>query len=594
MKLPSLQYVTERSLQTFRRFPAALLCSFIAGAIAIFLVGLHGEGPEWKHLIMAFSLGVPAYFSLELFLERSRWEGNSRVRVYSSALLFFILVFYWWFLNESSGEWRILQYTQLWVILCCFVSFAPFTGPDEVNGYWQYNRHLVSRGILTSVYVFVLFGGLSLALLASEKLFGLHINHEYYERLWLFAAYGFWPWHFFGGLPSSLGRLEQEKTYPKALRIFSQYMLLPLFALYLLILYAYMGKIIVEQKWPVGWVGWLVSYASAFGLLMLLLLYPEKERKETRWIRYVERGFYFAVLPLLVLLFIAAYKRIAIYDLTEMRYYLVALGLWFFCLSLYMAVTLSRNIKLIPISLMVVSALTSFGPWGAYSLSRHRQTQRLEHLLLEHHLLKDGKAVPSDSPVPFETVKDISGNAEYLYDHFDSGALQTWSREKLSSASDEVNYCARQTTLDRFLDEMGLQYIHKWAKENQVRYANFSSDLDAIPCDGYRLMIPVSKDHDVATGAHRKTQSEVRLNASAKSFDVFLQGHKVGGFSYDVMLRRLAAMKAHDGKIDGKLMTLDGFSSRPEARLYLMNVDLTLKADGSYDIRDFGGYLLLK
>jgi hypothetical protein len=107
-------------------------------------------------------------------------------------------------------------------------------------------------------------------------------------------------------------------------------------------------------------------------------------------------------------------------------------------------------------------------------------------------------------------------------------------------------------------------------------------------------MIPVTKDRDIANGAHKKTPSEVRLNASTQSFDVFLKGQKVGGFSYDGMLRQLATMKAHDGKIDGKLMTLEGLLSQPEARLYLMNVELTLKADGSYDIQDFKGYLLLK
>ena len=67
-----------------------------------------------------------------------------------------------------------------------------------------------------------------------------------------------------------------------------------------------------------------------------------------------------------------------------------------------------KNIKLIPVTLCLLCFLTSFGPWGAFSVSQRSQMNRLEKLLTANNILVDGKIKPMDKAAH----KNISDNDE--------------------------------------------------------------------------------------------------------------------------------------------------------------------------------------
>jgi len=72
--------------------------------------------------------------------------------------------------------------------------------------------------------------------------------------------------------------------------------LLPLVAIYVLILLAYEGKIIVNQSLPRGWVSYLVLVSGIFGILAFLLIYPLKSLH--LWIAKFTKGYYLVLIPL--------------------------------------------------------------------------------------------------------------------------------------------------------------------------------------------------------------------------------------------------------------------------------------------------------
>jgi len=83
----------------------------------------------------------------------------------------------------------------------------------------------------------------------------------------------------------------------------------------------------------VAWIGPRVGGKSGAGLLhhrdLLAAVGPPLiHRGEESWINRFSRWFYFAEIPLVVVLLLAIGRRVQEYGMTENRYFVVLLGLW--------------------------------------------------------------------------------------------------------------------------------------------------------------------------------------------------------------------------------------------------------------------------
>ena len=204
----------------------------------------------------------------------------------------------------------------------------PYAGVDEPNGFWQYNRALFLRFLTAGIYSAVLFVGLALALAALDNLLGVSVPEESYFRLLATIAFVFNTWFFVAGVPPDLPALEAYTDYPKGLRVFAQFILVPLVIVYLLIVTAYLGRVIVTRVWPSGWTGYLVSALATVGILAILLVHPERDRKDQPWIEIYARWFYVGLFPSIIMLLLAIWQRLGQYGITERRYLLSVLALW--------------------------------------------------------------------------------------------------------------------------------------------------------------------------------------------------------------------------------------------------------------------------
>src|SRR6185295_13773789 len=270
MRFASIATLAQEARRTFARFPAVLLCGLGAAWLAIDLINDKPNPPDGSvRTLLVLILGIPFFLALQLLLEKPPWRSPgppSRAVAIAAVLAgFALLAAYRWGLGRAAGESAFLRYLQLTLAVDVFIAIAPFAGRGEANGFWQFNRRLFLRFFLSGIYAAVFFGGVAAAILAVDRLFDVKVNALIYPRLWFFTVFVFFPWHFLAGVPRDLAALDADVQHPKALRLFTQYLLLPLVVLYLLILYAYTAKIMLTRTWPLGWVGWLVSAASIFG-----------------------------------------------------------------------------------------------------------------------------------------------------------------------------------------------------------------------------------------------------------------------------------------------------------------------------------------
>jgi hypothetical protein len=475
MKIPSLTKLYEEAQETLRRFPFVIMLSVLGSFFMIYLIEIEAEpGRDYQHLynaVMCCGLGISFLLSITLRNEVFKLEPVKNYLIQGAGIVFLIAYYIW--LPEDLGIVDIIRFILFALGFHFLVSFTAFMNKDadhqqNIDAFWRFNKLFFIR-ILTSVlFSGVLFAGLSIAILSFNELFDANIKSNIYAQLFFFILGVFNTWFFLAGIPQNLNDFYEEEVYPKALKLFTQFVLLPLVTIYLVILYLYMGKIIIQWNLPAGWVSYLILCFSIAGILSLLLVYPIRNYEENKWIKVFSKSFYIALLPLIVLLFIAILTRLFAYGITERRYFVFVLACWLAFISLYFLLSKAKNIKLIPISLCLLCFITSFGPWSAFAVSERSQMNRLEKLLTVNKILVEGKIRPlSESEQKSVSTKDegnISSIIEFLEERNSLSSLQPWFDVNLDTIGSvdkdirgrRVNDWAQRTEVMKL---MGLKYM---------------------------------------------------------------------------------------------------------------------------------------
>ncbi len=415
MTLPSLDRVLRGARRVARRFPEVAALAIVSACAAAAAIDTDASSVGWA-LWRAASLGIPLFLAAGILAERRGWRPSERW-ILNALALGILAVLYVLF-----GRWEPAAYPQRYLhasaTLHLLVAVAPFLGPSEPRGFWNYNCTLLFRFLVASVYSLVLFTGLAVALAAVDNLLGVQVADRQYPRLFMVIAYGFHPVFFLAGVPAEFGRLNEVRDYPAWLRVFTQYIMLPLVAVYLVILTSYMVKILVTGVWPDGWTGYLVSSLAAVGILALLLVHPERLDRERRWADRYALAFWIGILPSAGMAIAGLWQRVGEYGVTERRYLLGVLCLWLVVAAVHYVITRSREIRAVPLSLAVIGVLTFVGPWSAYGVAERSQAGRLSKIL-EHY-----GAPGADAAVPFEDWEQARDAVRYLVDHHGRRVLE--------------------------------------------------------------------------------------------------------------------------------------------------------------------------
>lgn len=437
MKLPSLNLLVTGFIKTCQRFPLVILAACSSSFTMMYLTGATEEdrknAEDLIKVIICCQLGIALLLALSFVSESL--EHSQKIKWASQFLGIGLLAGYFFYLPKIKEfeAVHVIRTILFGMGLHLFVSFSPFIKKNNLNGFWQFNKTLFLRILLSGLYSGVLFAGLALAITAIRFLFDVNIKDTTYANLWFFLAGIFNTCFFLAEMPEKIGALENETSYPKGLKIFTQFVLLPLVTVYLLILYAYTFKRIIMWSWPIGWVSYLVIGFSVFGILSILLVYPVREKEENKWIKIFSKWFYVAIYPLVILLCLAIYKRVAEYGITENRYFVLLIAAWLTAIATYFLINKGKNIKIIPISLFSIAFLSSFGPWGAFSISEKSQISRLEKILIEEKILVDGKIKTSTDTIKGKNAENIESIVKYLGDIHGYDGIKQWFDKDIDS-----------------------------------------------------------------------------------------------------------------------------------------------------------------
>jgi hypothetical protein len=598
MKLPSIRRITYDALKTARRFPLPLL-SALAATVALVTIIDHEASAQptflWGALLSGV-LGIPLLIASTLLTERL--AGRKLAGLLLQALALIVVVAFALAvpteLTNAPGmhvvRWLLLLFTAHML-----VAIVPNASGDNVIAFWQYNKTLFIRILITGLFAAIVFAGLAFALAALNNLFDMHVAGKRYGQLWAVVAGIFTTWSFLAGVPESTDKPGDLAEYPRGMKMFALYILLPIVLVYLGILYAYMAKILISWDWPQGWVSKLILGFSGAGILSLLLLYPLDRDTEQPWIRKLRRWFYLSLAPLVIMLFLAVSRRVGEYGMTEGRYAAIGLGVWLAIAIIYFLILPGKNIKFIPVSLCIGALLMSFGPWGMFHIAEQSQTTRLETLLSKNSILVDGKVRPVRGNLPRKDTREISAILGYLHDMHGYESIQPWFDEILRE--DTAKAGVRYTGPTAVAEKMGVHYtlVHQEPGSMISLSVERDTTYDVHGFDGLVRLLRISVDQ----ADQRRQFGRIGIRAS-KDLDSLVVSTVVGGSTGDSVwldIRKLldGVMAAHDSlgvsNLSPMEMTIVAESSALRIRLYILDAMLE-KGEERIRILNYSGYVL--
>jgi hypothetical protein len=547
MRFPSIQRLSSSAQQTAARFPFVLGAAVIATAAGILNIE-HANHPIWERAEVSAVLGFPLLLALALWAERRGWQGRRRIGVGVVGALVLLSFFLLWPNWSEPVAWT--RFWQLSVAFHLLAAFLPYAGRNEPNGFWQYNRALLLRAVTAALFSLVLWTGLAIALRAVEVLFGIDVPGERYGQAMVVLFFLFNTWFFLGGVPRDFAVLERSEDYPAEVKVFTQYVLLPIVTVYIAILTAYLVKVIVTWEWPSGWIGWLVSGVASAGILALLLVYPVREREENRWVDSYARWFWIVLLPAIVMLWLAIWQRVDQYGVTERRYFLTILSIWLAGIAVYYTLRGSQRIILIPASLCVLALATFAGPWSPYATSRRSQTHRLEEILTRNGMLEEGTIRQASTAVDFLDRREINAILRYLLETHGTGSIEDWFGGQLAAIDSAGTRPSRSGQAEErvrlIVAHLGLGYVDRWQRGTEEHF-NYFAQQTAEPISiadyDYTLYLDgLLHDSAVVTG-----QAVLVFDSAGMEVQLLSAGERLIGVPLLPLLERAAVHQMAEG-----------------------------------------------
>ncbi|WP_027375201.1 MULTISPECIES: DUF4153 domain-containing protein [Chryseobacterium] len=483
----------NRTTEIIFRYPVVLVMAILASTGAICMIDTSNQFELYASCLkftICACLGISLMFAMTMLSQRIGKELLLQL-----AGIAFLIGFYNILPNKKSYFTDDYSYLIVvtGILMHLLVSFIPFLEKSKELGFWQYNKNLFVNIFLTAVFTGVLTGGVELAILAIDKLFDFHFNDKLYANTFFVMAITGSCFIFLLFNEKGLPTLEKDASYPVVLKFFTQFILIPLLLIYAVILYFYSFKILIHWQLPRGWVSYLILAYSMVGILALLLVHPLKEANAKSWVKIFSKAFYYTIIPLVALLFIAIFTRILEYGYTEPRYFVLLLALWLLSVVIYFISNKKATIKFIPVSLFLFGAFAMIFPYiNAFSVARRSQRTELLKVLNQQKLLDNGK-INFEQKITDTIRNEIADKFQFLAERkqseFIRGLLDKKDRADLTKSIEAGNfYSIRFTVEGKFTHVNTTTRKDSYDTERLV----IVSEQQAIKIDDYQYLLNVT------------------------------------------------------------------------------------------------------
>jgi hypothetical protein len=401
------------------RFPLTTL--FLLAA-AVFIAYSISAEKEQSQYILTFVVG--ALLSAVLQVVYERFYSNVTTRFVLMGVGVFLTAGYYLIIKPTdsiSMEMGIRTGVALFALLIAFIWVPVIKSSISFNASFM----IAFKSFFISLFFSgIIMAGVSIILGATDLLI-FSINYKAYSYVATIIFTLFAPMYFLSLIPVYLGAEDKnisqddlkQKTEvinnaafcPKFLQILISYIVIPLIAVFTLILVIYIIKNIGGDFWTDNLLEpMLVSYAIT--VILVYILASEIENKFTVFFRKI-----FPKVLVPIVLFQIASSVLSLTDtgVTHTRYYVILFGIYAAAAGILFSILPVRKNGIVAALVIVFAAVSIVPPVDAFTISRTSQINTLENILEKNNMLENNKIKPKES-IPDKDKKTITTIIYYL------------------------------------------------------------------------------------------------------------------------------------------------------------------------------------
>ena len=372
-KLKNLSIVAlfKRFGQSIRRFPLAMLFTLLLVCFLFYIIhGGHVGEKEEFFLVFYPATGALLAVALSLFTE----DFKKRI----VAVLTQVVIHAAW-LGISVYLAQIDRFSIPQLIAVVATVFAIglavfvicFYRKNQEMQFWNFSIRTAGALVVSVAISGALTLGLLLLVESLKMLFDIEIHEVVYADIWTVCMCLLAPVLFMILIPEGEDKyMNEAPEFSRFTQGVVQYLFLPLLGLYLITLYVYAAKILLQWSLPVGGVSYLVSGSMVLMVLLIYVTFPVQHQEGNKLFKGVARWLPVVMLPLLALMSVAIGRRLSDYGITISRLYLLVFNVWCYAVCLWLIFTRNRRIWLIPTSFAVILFLISVGPQSIANITK--------------------------------------------------------------------------------------------------------------------------------------------------------------------------------------------------------------------------------
>lgn len=478
MKNP-LSFLTRQNLEKSigalqSRFPIASIIVLIMTGLLAYVINTESESTTLIRVILSLVVTFFLSIGVSLFIEGEKQKTS--LAWHSLPIIYGIIFFFT--INPITNGWMLDSITYFILHLVGFIAllfFAPYChgilyrrdrGIEYTNYFSRTAWSLFMACIVGGALVALGFIAIS-SVMALFDLSSAIQKYKVYENWAIFSLSLIAPLYCLVHLPKIA---EINKNIYEINRFFSfliRFIAVPFIVIYFVILYAYSVKVLMNfQDWPKGMISWMVVGFSTFGYLTYIFSKPYE--KENVILAAVRRVFPYVVPAQILMLAYSIYLRIAQYDLTMNRYFVVIFGCWLAIISVYYILSQRKSLTMITVSLAAISLFVSVGPWSVYQFPISRQHTRLVKNLEVAGILKDGVISKKPAPLEADLENTIYSEIQYICDFSECETIKKLFVKELTGKEEEY---AKKWTAETY--NAGKKYpgMSNWEIVNEVTTA---------------------------------------------------------------------------------------------------------------------------
>jgi hypothetical protein len=469
-------------LRSIGRFPVSVaVCVALTILLNLQIAGFIAMSDRFEGEVIFGSVGAAL-----AGLIAALWSDSRRLSVITGVIVGLLAAAMAALLQFSHGTVYAQDIVAVGGLILATMVAAHLRRDAKIESFWQFDLQLGIAAAMGVVALVIVCGGLSLLLESCRYLFEVPIASSVYEHLWTTGASLLGPLFALAMIPTDADEPFVAGAKPdlmeKAVSYVLNFALAPLVLVYAVMLHIYAAKIGITATMPKGEVGRLVLAFGIVGTVTYMVAYPWREVgfRPVRW--FMRSWFWLMVIPALMLT-LAVWQRIAEYGVTPERYCLCLFAIWLLAMVVYFSVARARiDLRAIPASLAVALLVSSFGPWGAASVSIRSQLGEFRRLMESRGVLVDGQ-LKLERPRVEKFARIVASNDQLRSILGTLESLDALNRIEFIFAGANDDPFLAHLKDERLRSVLGMNGAHQLS-EDQAAAASpppISSESDAIP-----------------------------------------------------------------------------------------------------------------